>query len=167
MQTTNNLASLLIAPINSYQSVLTLLALPRYANLLVLQPFTTRRSLAHAIVASVLKNETIIETPEDVRGVLKLCQVLIRDQLDTIPGKQAQPARRTPYIADREELAEEQGWVARMVHLFRSENLDVQFEVSKAALPITTTLSTVCRSSKQPGGISRLVAIECVTRTPR
>ena len=30
MQTTNNLASLLIAPINSYQSVLTLLALPRY-----------------------------------------------------------------------------------------------------------------------------------------
>ena len=116
MQTTNNLASLLIAPINSYQSVLTLLALPRYANLLVLQPFATRRSLAHAIVASVLKNETIIETPEDVRGVLELCQVLIRDQLDTIPGKQAQATRRPQYIADREEMAEEQGWVARMVH---------------------------------------------------
>ena len=81
VQTTNNLASLLIAPINSYQSVLTLLALPRYGNLLVLQPFTTRRSLAHAIIASVLKNETVIETPEDVRGILELCQVLIRDQI--------------------------------------------------------------------------------------
>ncbi|KAI5114552.1 hypothetical protein M0805_007706, partial [Coniferiporia weirii] len=45
MQTTNNLASLLIAPINSYQSVLTLLALSRYANLLLLQPFMTRRSV--------------------------------------------------------------------------------------------------------------------------
>lgn len=134
MQTTNNLASLLIAPINSYQSVLTLLALPRYANLLVLQPFSTRRSLSHAIVASVLKNETIIETPEDVRGVLDLCQVLIRDQLDTIPGKQvAQPVRRPPYVADREEMAEEQGWVARMIHLFRTDSLDVQFELFQEA----------------------------------
>ena len=26
-------------------------------------------------------------------------------------------------------MAEEQGWVARMVHLFRSDNLGVQFEV--------------------------------------
>ncbi|OCB90773.1 vacuolar protein sorting-associated protein 35 [Sanghuangporus baumii] len=133
MQTTNNLASLLIAPINSYQSVLTLLALPRYANLLVLQPFTTRRSLAHAIVASVLKNETIIEAPEDVRGILDLCQVLIRDQLDTIPGKQAQATRRPPYLADREEMAEEQGWVARMVHLFRTDVLDAQFELYQEA----------------------------------
>ena len=30
-----------------------------------------------------------------------------------------------------EDLAEEQGWVARMVHLFRAEALDVQFEVSE------------------------------------
>lgn len=130
MQTTNNLASLLVAPINSYQSVLTLLALPRYAPLLLLQPFATRRSLAHAIIASVLKNETIIETPEDVRGVLELCQVLVRDQLDTsVPSGQSQGIRRPPYHADREEMAEEQGWVARMVHLFRAESLDVQFEV--------------------------------------
>ena len=130
MQTTNNLASLLIAPINSYQSVLTLLALPRYGKLLLLQPFSTRRSLAHAIVASVLKNETIIETPEDVRGVLDLCQVLIRDQLDTAVGGQSQNARRPPYNVDRDEMAEEQGWVARMVHLFKTDTLDVQFEVS-------------------------------------
>ena len=130
MQTTNNLASLLIAPINSYQSVLTLLALPRYGKLLLLQPFSTRRSLAHAIVASVLKNETIIETPEDVRGVLDLCQVLIRDQLDTAVGGQSQNARRPPYNVDGDEMAEEQGWVARMVHLFKTDTLDVQFEVS-------------------------------------
>ena len=109
--------------------MLTLLALPRYANLLVLQPFTTRRSLAHAIIASVLKNETIIETPEDVRGVLELCQVLIHDQLDTAPGMQAQNQRRPQYHTEREEIAEEQGWVARMVHLFRTDVLDVQFEV--------------------------------------
>lgn len=37
--------------------------------------------------------------------------------------------RQGPYFVEREEMAEEQGWVARMVHLFRAESLDVQFEV--------------------------------------
>lgn len=32
-----------------------------------------------------------------------------------------------------EDLAEEQGWVARMVHLFRAEALDVQFELLQTA----------------------------------
>ncbi|TDL22297.1 vacuolar protein sorting-associated protein 35 [Rickenella mellea] len=144
VQTTNYLASLLLAPINSYQSVLTLLALPRYAPLLLLQPFSTRRSLAHSIISSVLKNETIIETPEDVDGVLELCQVLIKDQLDSglTHGTGAVPRgleggrdsrRMQTYQLDREEMGEEQGWVARMVHLFRAESLDVQFELLQAA----------------------------------
>lgn len=120
--------------------MLTLLALPRYPTLFSLQPFSTRRSLAHAIISSVLKNETVIETPEDVDGVLELCHVLVRDQKDvgvgmasTGPQSHPKEGRRVtghgPHQVDLEELAEEQGWVARMVHLFRSESLDVQFEV--------------------------------------
>jgi vacuolar protein sorting-associated protein 35 len=31
---------------------------------------------------------------------------------------------------DLKEMAEEQGWVARMVHLFKSDDLAIQFEVS-------------------------------------
>ncbi|KAH9487244.1 Vacuolar protein sorting-associated protein 35 [Psilocybe cubensis] len=140
-QTTANLASLLVAPINSYQSVLTLLAIPNYVPLLTKQLFTTRRSIAHSIVSSVLKNETIIEAPEDVDGVLELCHVLIKDQTDSgpisIPNGQIPTSRdlrrQGPYFMEREELAEEQGWVARMVHLFRSESLDVQFELLQIA----------------------------------
>ncbi|EPQ61153.1 vacuolar protein sorting-associated protein 35 [Gloeophyllum trabeum ATCC 11539] len=139
-QTITNLAALLIAPINSYQSVLTLLALPRYTPLLSLQSFSTRRSIAHSIISSVLKNETIIETPEDVDGVLELCHVLIRDQSDMGPGgpnavpPSAKDGRRLgSYYLEREEMAEEQGWVARMVHLFRAESLDVQFELLQTA----------------------------------
>lgn len=135
-QTVANLAALLLAPINSYQSVLTLLALQRYSPLLTLQPFSTRRSLAHAVISSVLKNETIIETPEDVNGILELCHVLIKDQQDNTASSNtfAQQAsgrerRGGPYLHEKEELAEEQGWIARMVHLFRAESLDVQFEV--------------------------------------
>ena len=141
-QTISNLGALLIAPINSYQSVLTLLAIPNYSPLLTRQLFSTRRSIAHSIISSVLKNETIVETPEDVHGVLELCHVLIKDQSDSgvpitgaagnLSGSQMNikdVRRHGPYSLEREEMAEEQGWVARMVHLFRAESLDVQFEV--------------------------------------
>ncbi|KAG8926157.1 Vacuolar protein sorting-associated protein 35 [Tulasnella sp. 418] len=143
--TTSNLLSLLLAPINSYQSVLTLLALTRFTSLLSIQTYSTRRSLAHAVVSSVLKNETYIETPEDVAGVLELCHVLIKDQTDAGVGMGGPPSGnvsggdrtgrsstmgvRVPSSSgagELEELAEEQGWVARMVHLFRADTLDVQ-----------------------------------------
>ncbi|KAG5643815.1 hypothetical protein DXG03_009591 [Asterophora parasitica] len=139
-QTTSNLAALLVAPINSYQSVLTLLAIPNYSPLLTRQLFSTRRSIAHSIISSVLKNETVVETPEDVDGVLDLCHVLIKDQSDSsVAGQHAGQVhvkdvrRQGPYFVEREEMAEEQGWVARMVHLFRAESLDVQFELLQAA----------------------------------
>ncbi|GJJ13833.1 hypothetical protein Clacol_008090 [Clathrus columnatus] len=138
-QTTQNLANLLLAPVNSYQSILTLLALPCYPSLFSLQPLSTRRSLAHGLISSVLKNETIIETPEDVDGVLELCQVLIREQ----PEESSHVPHMGQYPKDgkhlgshgleSEEFAEEQGWVARMVHLFRSDSLDVQFELLQRA----------------------------------
>ncbi|KAF7359483.1 Vacuolar protein sorting-associated protein 35 [Mycena sanguinolenta] len=141
-QTTSNLAALLVAPINSYQSVLTLLAIPNYAPLLTKQLFSTRRSIAHSIISSVLKNETIVETPDDVDGVLELCHVLIKDQSDAASGGPAingthpnmkDMRRHGPYSVEREEMAEEQGWVARMVHLFRADSLDVQFELLQIA----------------------------------
>lgn len=82
----------------------------------------------------MLKNETIIETPGDVDGVLDLCHVLIKDQTDAVGStgvKEVKEIRRQgPHSVEREDLAEEQGWVARMVHLFRADSLDVQFEVS-------------------------------------
>ena len=86
--------------------------------------------LAHAIVSSVLKNETVVEDPEDVHGILELCQVLIREQSDAAPLPPGSGGRRGAFGgSEREDVAEEQGWIARMVHLFRSESLGTQFEV--------------------------------------
>ncbi|GAA5862097.1 hypothetical protein JCM3774_006174 [Rhodotorula dairenensis] len=146
--TTSNLLALLLAPIQNYINVLTLLALPSYEKLLYDQPYASRRSVAHAVVASVLKNETVIDSPEDVKGLLELCHVLVRDQKDRPAG----PAGRaqggvvvaSPQLGgrngaaaaasyDREEMAEEQGWIARVVHLFRAEDLGVQFSLLQAA----------------------------------
>lgn len=149
--TSNNIASLLLAPINSYTSALTLLALPSYGLLLATQSYTTRKTVAQAVVGSVLKNETILSTPEDVDGVLDLCSTLVKDQRDSLgagssmghlyggqggagggsyydgrggprgqgrmgPGGMAGPSRH-----DLEEIAEEQGWLARMIHLFQAQ----------------------------------------------
>jgi vacuolar protein sorting-associated protein 35 len=85
--------------------------------------------LAHAIVSSVLKNETVVEDPEDVHGILELCQVLIREQTDAAPLPPGTARRGAFSGSEREDVAEEQGWIARMVHLFRSESLGTQFEV--------------------------------------
>jgi len=146
-QTAANLSALLIVPINSYQSVLTLLAIPNYVPLLTQQLFSTRRSIAHSIISSVLKNETIIETPKDADGTLELLHVLIQDQSNPstnqiIPnGQQLHPRemRRQDFV-EREEIAEEQGWMARMVHLFRAESLDVQYEVRLSSVSLLHVL---------------------------
>jgi vacuolar protein sorting-associated protein 35 len=129
-QTTANLLALLVAPITSYLSVLTLLAIPSYTPLLSSQPYSTRMAIGQAVVSSVLKNNTLIETSEDVSGVLGLCAVLVRDQKDSISAS----GPRGRQAIDYREMAEEQGWVARMVHLFKSDDLAVQFEVSYRVL---------------------------------
>ncbi|KDQ17518.1 hypothetical protein BOTBODRAFT_29698 [Botryobasidium botryosum FD-172 SS1] len=137
--TTSNLLSLLLAPSNSYQSALTLLALPQYPLLLALQTYATRRAIAQAIITSLLKNETPIETPEDVAGILDLCHVLVRDQQDVGVGMSGiGPKSRvgsgiSGQQAELDALAEEQGWVSRIVHLFRAETLDMQNELLQTA----------------------------------
>lgn len=123
--TSLNLKNLLLAPIQSYQSVLTLLALPSYTPLFTAQPYGTRSALAEGIILSIIRNETVIESPEDVDGVLDLCSVLVRGE-ESADISQGANTRRPQPPADPTEV---QGWVARIVHLLRSELLDVQLEV--------------------------------------
>lgn len=147
--TESNLLALLLAPITNYPTVLTLLLLDSYQPLLALQTYSTRKAVAHAIISSVLRNETIISEPEDVNGVLEMCDVLIRDQKDAPVITAAQsPAygnlrnRKTEFASpEQEELAEEQGWLARMVHLLRSDDEDKQFLVNNDGHLVHTTYS--------------------------
>ncbi|CAG8539961.1 11533_t:CDS:10 [Racocetra fulgida] len=98
-------------------------------------PEDTRRSVAHAIVSSILKNETIIETPHEVNCILDLCSVLTRDQKDAtlsspfsgLTGGRNTRSSGIPPTMDPEEFAEEQGWLARIIHLFKSDDPDNQY----------------------------------------
>ena len=123
----NNFLSLLLAPISTYSNLLTILALPNYLKLLHAQTYATRRSVAAAVSHSILNNSTVISTPEDVEGVLSLIRVLIKEGAQTSPI--AGPNQRP---SETEETIEEQGWLARMVHLFTNkDNADTDFEILK------------------------------------
>ncbi|KAI8988091.1 vacuolar protein sorting-associated protein 35 [Mycotypha africana] len=139
--TEQNLLSLLLAPIQYYSSALYLLALANYQPLLVLQPYFTRQSVAYAIVNHVLKNSTVIDIPEDVHGVLDLCDVLLRDQKDAPSAALMVPQanygtmrhKANDLSFEQEEYIEKQGLLARMVHLFKSSSEDTQFLLLSAA----------------------------------
>ncbi|KAF8953768.1 Vacuolar protein sorting-associated protein 35 [Haplosporangium bisporale] len=136
-ETVTNLQNLLMAPIQHYPSILTLMELPHYTSLLALQPYQTRRAIAHAVVGSVLKNDTVISTPEEVNGVLEICAVMVRDQKDgghnSSPFRSTRNNRNESGSVDLEEFTEEQGQLARIIHLFKSDDADVQAAILSAA----------------------------------
>lgn len=136
--TAANLQSLLRSPIQHCPSILTLLELHNYASLLSLQPYQTRRAISHAVVDSILKNDTIISTPDEVNSILEICAVMIRDQKDG--GHNSNPFRSTRLHRtesgggiDMSEFVEEQGKLARIIHLFRNEDPEVQAAVNMCA----------------------------------
>ncbi|KAI9593953.1 vacuolar protein sorting-associated protein 35 [Syncephalis fuscata] len=125
--TIKNMLALLRAPILAYPTVMTLMLLPNYEPLLVQQHYSSRRAIAHDIVNSILKHHTIIDTTDDVNGILTLCAVLIRDQKDC-PMRPGNFASRQ----DEEDYIEEQSWMARLIHLFQGQNADEQFMLLSA-----------------------------------
>ncbi|KAH0604343.1 uncharacterized protein H6S33_006720 [Morchella sextelata] len=127
-----NILSIMLAPVKSYASLFTVLALPSYVPLLHAQSYPTRRSVAGTVAQNILKNQTQISTPEHAEGVFELLRVLIREgaqQAQGYPGVQA-PRKRE---AETDETVEEQGRLARIVHLLYNENNDTQFKLLQAA----------------------------------
>ncbi|KAK9453111.1 vacuolar protein sorting-associated protein 35 [Dipodascopsis uninucleata] len=140
----NNVLAILLAPISSYKSLLNVLAIPNYLKLLHAQSYATRRSIAAAVAHSILKNYTKIEHPEDVEGVAELLRVIIKEgqqpatpfgsssSTPSVPGQTVNgttPKKET----ETEATVEEQGWLARMVHLIHSDIPDVQFRMLQLA----------------------------------
>lgn len=122
-----NLLHLLLAPLHSYFSIFTALTLPHYIPLLSSQSYHTRRSVAGEVARDILKNKIQITTIENLDRVLQTIKVLIRDgaqQGTGYPGLQAQ--RRG---GETDETIEEQGWLARLVHLIQSPDNDTQLKV--------------------------------------
>ncbi|KAK3391271.1 vacuolar protein sorting-associated protein 35 [Podospora didyma] len=123
-----NLLALLQSPLKRYLSIFTALALPTYVPLFQSQTYPTRRAVAGEVARSLLKNQTLISTPTQLENVLEILKVLIKEGSQApagYPGVVQQRAR----ALETDETMEEQGWLARLVHLLHSEDNDTQFRL--------------------------------------
>jgi vacuolar protein sorting-associated protein 35 len=121
-----NILNLLLAPLKSYVSLFTALALPTYVPLLHSQTYPTRRAVAGEVARSLQRNQTKISTLPSLEGVLEILKVLIKEgtqQPAGYPGVQQRKALET------DETVEEQGWLARIVHLIHSDDNDTQYKL--------------------------------------
>jgi vacuolar protein sorting-associated protein 35 len=125
--TQSNILSLLLAPIKSYFSLFTALSLPSYIPLLNAQTYPTRRAVAGEVAQNILRNHTKISTSEHLEGVLDILRVLIREGMQQPAGYPGVPTQRR--TAETDETVQEQGWLARIVHLIQSPDNDLQFKL--------------------------------------
>ena len=123
----SNLLNLILAPVRAYVSLFTALALPNFIPLLHSQTYPTRRAVAGEILKSILHTQTQISTAENLEGVLEILKVLIKEGTQQQGGYPGGPASRR--VAETEETIEEQGWLARIVHLINSPDNETQFKV--------------------------------------
>jgi vacuolar protein sorting-associated protein 35 len=75
-----------------------------------------------------MRNQTYITSVENLESSLEILKVLIREGIQQATGYPGGPIQRR--AQETEETIEEQGWLARIVHLIRGKDNDTQFKVS-------------------------------------
>ncbi|KAH9844855.1 Vacuolar protein sorting-associated protein 35 [Teratosphaeria destructans] len=123
----NNLLSLLLVPVKAYLSLFTALALPSFVPLYQQQTYPTRRAVAGEVARSLLRNSTRITSEENLEGILSILSVLIKEGQQAPGGYPGGPVRRGAVETD--ETVEEQGWLARIVHLIKGADNVTQFKL--------------------------------------
>jgi len=108
------LGRLLRMPVSHYNSLITLLQLPHFAQVLQRLDYNGRKNIALHLVNNALDNETYLSTQEQVEAVLGMLAPLIADQPD-------QPLT----VPDADDFAEEQNLMARLIHLLTAEETDL------------------------------------------
>jgi vacuolar protein sorting-associated protein 35 len=121
-----SLLALLQAPLTRYVSIFTALSLPTYVPLFQCQSYPTRRAVAGGIIKTLLNDQTKITKTEQLENVLEIMSVLVKEGSQASQGYPGGSQRRP---VETDETMEEQGWLARMVHLLQAENNDTQFKL--------------------------------------
>ncbi|KAK7114883.1 vacuolar protein sorting-associated protein 35-like [Littorina saxatilis] len=116
------LMRLMKIPVDTYNNVLTLLALQHFGPLFDYFDYKGRKLMSCHIINNALENETLIPTQEHVDSVLNIVNCLVQDQND-------QPEEPE----DPEDFAEEQGLMGRFIHLLNAEDANQQFLILNTA----------------------------------
>jgi vacuolar protein sorting-associated protein 35 len=121
-----NMLTLLLSPIKTYFSLFTALALPNYLPLHQSQTYATRRAVAGEVAKSILRNRIKITTTQHLDGVLSLLKVIIKEG---VPQPAGYPGMNRQRGGESDETVEEQGWLARIVHLIQAGDNDTQLKL--------------------------------------
>jgi len=124
--TQSNMLNLLLSPIRTYFSLFTALALPNYLPLLTSQSYATRRAVAADVAKSILRNQMKITTVDHLEGVMTILRVLIKEGINQPTGYPSAAGRQR---GDSDEIVEEQGWLARIVHYIQGSDNDTQLKL--------------------------------------
>ncbi|ESO93143.1 hypothetical protein LOTGIDRAFT_206542 [Lottia gigantea] len=116
------LMKLMKIPIDTYNSILTVLELQHFGAMFEYFDYKGRKLMSCFIINNILENETCIPTQEQVDLILNIVNCLVQDQND-------QPEE----IDDPEDFAEEQGLMGRFIHLLYSEDPNQQFLILNMA----------------------------------
>ncbi|KAJ2901981.1 Vacuolar protein sorting-associated protein 35 [Zalerion maritima] len=121
----HSLLTLLQAPLQRYASLFTAISLPTYVSLFKAQTYPTRRAVAGQVARTLLEHQTPIESVENLENVLEILAVLVKEGSQPPPGYPGMQRR----AMETDETIEEQGWLARLVHLLQAEKNDTQFKL--------------------------------------
>jgi vacuolar protein sorting-associated protein 35 len=113
-QNVEQFVQLLTKPLDIHTPV-TVLTLDNYAALMPFLDYPTRLRVAKTVAGAVIRRGKALREPEKVVRLFGFLAPLMRDEPDA-------PA------ADEDDFAEEQGLVARLVHLVDSPDTDVVFQ---------------------------------------
>ncbi|GBG64309.1 hypothetical protein CBR_g41228 [Chara braunii] len=120
---TKQLVALLSAPLEKYNDVVTVLKLKHYSHIMEHLDYETNKVMAVVIIQSIMKNSTYINDAEKVEALFELLKELIRDGPDAPPFEEL----------DREDFAEEQNLVARLVHMLVNQDPEEMFKILTTA----------------------------------
>lgn len=126
----HSLLALLQAPLKRYASLFTALSLPTYVPLVQSQTYPTRRAVAGEVARSLLRDQIPISTTAQLENVLEVLKVLIREGSQQPSGYPGGPQRRA---METDETMEEQGWLARIIHLLNGADNDTQSRLLQTA----------------------------------
>eukprot|EP00850_Spirogloea_muscicola_P002909 SM000011S19087 [mRNA] locus=s11:783175:828718:+ [translate_table: standard] len=119
VKATKQLMLLLTSPLEKFSDIVTVLLLEHFPRLMDHLDTGTNKIMASVIVQSILKNGTIIQESATVEALLDLLKELIQETDDAVPLDES----------DHEDFLDEQGLVAKLVHVLYAEDPEEMFKI--------------------------------------
>ncbi|XP_044475367.1 vacuolar protein sorting-associated protein 35B-like isoform X1 [Mangifera indica] len=110
--------SLLSAPLEKYNDIVTVLTLSNYPRVMDHLDNGTKKVMAMVIIQSIMKNCTCISTDEKVEVLFELLKGLIKDVDETAEDE-----------LDEEDFKEEQNSVACLIHMLYNDDLEEMLKI--------------------------------------